>query len=275
MPTNLPVEGYAPGGIIAFSGKDTSLVPDDTADESFKQLPDKERRAAAIAYAMDNAKNPLAILNPGELWDKAKSYFADTDTQNAWKRALASPNSPVAQNLPPVPVKSSPTAPTQTTMNDSKPDAKAETKAEQKSDAKNDSKPDAGPSNNQPSQGGSGSGEKKESAPTLRQQIAAKREEAKRTAEVNAGGRAQKEMDNAPSFAAQVAVQNVIVSAMGFNPSFDVYRTLMLQDAVGYKQFEIYKNQQNVDNVRMMRLLNGASDKLHSDMVDSQYQLER
>ena len=101
------------------------------------------------------------------------------------------------------------------------------------------------------------------------------REEAKRTAEVNAGGRAQKEMDNAPSFAAQVAVQNVIVSAMGFNPSFDVYRTLMLQDAVGYKQFEIYKNQQNVDNVRMMRRLNGASDKLHSDMVDSQYQLER
>ena len=111
MPTNLPVEGYAPGGIIAFSGKDTSLVTDDTADESFKQLPDKERRAAAIAYAMDNAKNPLAILNPGELWDKAKSYFADTDTQNAWKRALASPNSPVAQNLPPVPVKSSPTTP--------------------------------------------------------------------------------------------------------------------------------------------------------------------
>ena len=152
-----------------------------------------------------------------------------------------------------------------------------EQKQEQKQEAKNDAKEGAGSGEKQsgdrsgPTQQANSGGDKPSAQPTLRQQIAEKRAEAGRTAEVKAGAEAQKEMGNAPTFAAQVAVQNVVVAAMGFNASFDIYKTLIMRDAVGYKPFDIYKNQKTVDNARVLRRMNGASDRLHEEMVASQY----
>jgi len=97
---------YAGGGIIAFQNR--GLV-DDTYDEGIKQLTGDDLRRAKINYAMENADNPLAILNPGKLWDKTKGFFANVENQNALKRALASESSPVAQSLPAVTSKSSAT----------------------------------------------------------------------------------------------------------------------------------------------------------------------
>jgi len=52
---------------------------------------------------------------------------------------------------------------------------------------------------------------------------------------------------------------------------FNSYLNKQLVDARFYKTEEIYKNNQPVDNRRLLRLLNGASDRLHQEMVDGQY----
>jgi hypothetical protein len=38
-----------------------------------------------------------------------------------------------------------------------------------------------------------------------------------------------------------------------------------------YKSEEIYKDSETVDNRRALRLLSGASDRLHQEMVNEQY----
>lgn len=52
---------------------------------------------------------------------------------------------------------------------------------------------------------------------------------------------------------------------------FSAYTATQLRDAQFYAPREIYRGQVNVDNARAGRLLNGASDRLHRDMVDQQY----
>lgn len=64
----------------------------------------------------------------------------------------------------------------------------------------------------------------------------------------------------------------VDISAMATQPvGFTGYTALALKDGAFYKPEEIYKNQRTVDNVRAQRLLQGASDRLHQELVNSQY----
>ena len=95
--------------------------------------------------------------------------------------------------------------------------------------------------------------------------------EARKQAVAKAGKDAQNDMDSAQSMQAQVAVQGVVIAAMGYTPGFDAYK-FILPDAPGYRPFEIYKKQRNVDNARTLRGLTGASDRLHDQMVMEQYQ---
>lgn len=62
----------------------------------------------------------------------------------------------------------------------------------------------------------------------------------------------------------------VDITAMAILPKgFDVYTNLVIIDTSFYKPEEIYKNQNNVDNVRVLRQL--SSDRLHQEMVNQQY----
>jgi hypothetical protein len=110
---------------------------------------------------------------------------------------------------------------------------------------------------------------------TMRQQIAAQRQAAAREAAAesvkNNAGAMSAQMDSAASMEQQVELQNVVLGAMSFVAGFDAYGRVVLQDSIGYKPFTVYDNQKNVDNVRVMRGLSGASERLHSDMVDAQY----
>jgi hypothetical protein len=83
-------------------------------------------------------------------------------------------------------------------------------------------------------------------------------------------GEMSSQMDSAASMEQQVELQNVVLGAMGFVAGFDAYGRVVLPDAAGYKPFEIYRGQQNVDSTAARGLL-GRSDRLHSEMVDSQY----
>ncbi len=54
-------------------------------------------------------------------------------------------------------------------------------------------------------------------------------------------------------------------------PGYDLYTSLSIRDATFYKPEELYRGQKTVDNVRLLRGLTGASDRVHQEMVDSQY----
>jgi hypothetical protein len=111
-------------------------------------------------------------------------------------------------------------------------------------------------------------------APTTRQalaeqRLAAAREQAAQAARENPGETAAA-MDSATSLEQQVEVQNVVLGAMSFVPGFDAYGRATIPDAAGYKPFEIYPGQRNIDTPAARGLL-GRSDRLHQEMVDEQY----
>lgn len=103
-----------------------------------------------------------------------------------------------------------------------------------------------------------------------RQALAERRLEAARAKAVEEGKNLAGKMGEAATMEAQVAVQNVVVQAMGFTPGFDAYGRATIPDSVGYRPFEIYKGQRNIDTPSARRLLSG-SDRLHNEMVDQQY----
>ncbi len=145
--------------------------------------------------------------------------------------------------------------------------AKAEEKKEQKE--QKEQKQD-GPSQTAKAEGG----EKKEEKKTAREEIQEKREAAAKAKAVEEGKQLAGKMGDAANFEQQIAVQNVVIQAMGFTPGFDAYGKVMLQDGRGYRPFEIYRGQRNIDNPSGRRFMTG-SDKLHSDMVEQQYQLSK
>jgi hypothetical protein len=104
----------------------------------------------------------------------------------------------------------------------------------------------------------------------MRQQIQEQRVAAARAKAVEAGKEQAGKMGEAASLEAQVAVQNVVIQAMGFTPGFDAYGKATLPDAQGYRPFEIYPGQSVVDNPQGRRFMTG-SDRLHAEMVDQQY----
>lgn len=62
-----------------------------------------------------------------------------------------------------------------------------------------------------------------------------------------------------------VRIERMAVVPTGYN----AYTNYMLKDVAFYAPKEIYRNQKNVDNVRVLRQL--SSDRLHQEMVDQQY----
>lgn len=103
----------------------------------------------------------------------------------------------------------------------------------------------------------------KEAPKTARQEIQQRRQEAQRKEAAN-------EMKTANSMEQQKKVQEVVLQAMAFTPGFSAYYTMM-PDGIGYKAVSVYNNQVNVDNRRASRGLMGPSDKLHDELVNSQY----
>lgn len=114
----------------------------------------------------------------------------------------------------------------------------------------------------------------KEQPKTTRQALAERRMEAARekaaaAAKQNPAAMAA-QMDTAGSMEQQVELQTVVLSAMGFVAGFDAYGRSTIPDAAGYKPFEIYTGQRNIDSPAARGLL-VRSDRIHQDMVESQY----
>jgi hypothetical protein len=68
------------------------------------------------------------------------------------------------------------------------------------------------------------------------------------------------------------AAGGVEIDSIATEPlNFDTYLNKQLADIQFYKTEEIYKNLEPVDNRRSLRLLSGANDRLHQEMVNEQY----
>ena len=61
----------------------------------------------------------------------------------------------------------------------------------------------------------------------------------------------------------------VDITRMATQPAGYQAYSMMMPDVAFYAPKEIYRNQVNVDNVRVLRQL--SSDKLHQDLVNLQY----
>ena len=114
----------------------------------------------------------------------------------------------------------------------------------------------------------------KPAAPTARQELQARREAAAKAEAVEKGKNLANEMGKAADMESQKQIQNVVIQAMGFTPGFDAYGKTVMSDVVGYKPYSIYNNQKTIDNRANLRMF-GGSDRLHNDMVESQYNLKR
>ena len=175
------------------------------------------------------------------------------------KATSTAPSPTAAVSLTPPPPSASPAAPTSV--------AKTETKKEETKTADSSS-------SSSTTTASSTSEQKKDQPKTARQEIQERRIEAARAKAIEDGKQLANRMGEAATLESQVAVQNVVIQAMGFTPGFDAYNKAMLPDAQGYRPFEIYPGQRNIDNPASRRFMTG-SDRLHTEMVDSQYNRKR
>jgi hypothetical protein len=136
-----------------------------------------------------------------------------------------------------------------------------------------DKKPEGGGPGPQQAQNEPKGGDSKP-APTARQELQAKREAAAKAEAVEKGKNLANEMGKAADMESQKQIQNVVIQAMGFTPGFDTYSKAMMTDVVGYKPYSIYNNQKNIDNRANLRMFGGA-DRIHNEMVESQYNLKK
>ena len=81
-------------------------------------------------------------------------------------------------------------------------------------------------------------------------------------------------MSRAATLEAQTASQATVLGLMNYTPGFDSYNNAIVPDVNARAMAKQY-NKDNVDNRNVLRRLNGASDRLHQEMVDQQYQLRR
>lgn len=71
-------------------------------------------------------------------------------------------------------------------------------------------------------------------------------------------------------FEKTVASQNAAVNAISFVPGFSAYQNAIIPDTNALLMRRQY-DKPVVDNARVMRQLNGASDRMHQEMINEQY----
>lgn len=190
-----------------------------------------------------------------------KAITAPTTTTNS----AAAPSAPVQLAPPPNP-------------ETRKPPEQREQRAEKKEDGpqgERQARKEDGPQGERAQQMAQGQqGGERPAGPTVRDALNERRQAAARAEAVEKGKNLAGEMGKVADMEQQKQIQNVVIQAMGFTPGFDVYGKAMLPDGVGYKPFTVYNNQRTIDNRSAVRMF-GGTDRLHNEMVESQYNREK
>ena len=238
--------------------------------------------SATSTTAVSTSTPTVQVASDGKV--KTEVAVVSDSTVNAviTEKATSTAPSPTATvNLTPQPSAQSPAAPTSMASAETKPSEtkKEETKKEEtktadsgssKEEKKEETKTSDSGSSSSSSSTASASEQKKDQPKTARQELQERRVAAARAKAIEDGKQLAGKMGEAATLESQVAVQNVVIQAMGFTPGFDTYGKIILPDAAGYRPFEIYRGQRNVDNPAGRRFMTG-SDRLHTEMVESQY----
>jgi hypothetical protein len=264
-------EGYATAYAIKY------LVPniDSTAVNS-------SLSSTAATKANDPATTKVAVnsvtttINTDGSVSTGASVTGDTNVDKAITAKASTTNTaPAAVQLAPPP----PPPQQQMAQNEPKGGDRSESKNNDRQEGKRDEpagdKPSGGPAPQmaQGSQGGQqsgGGGGQGGSPTTVRQALQEKREATAKVEAVEKGKNLSSDMGKATDLETQKQVQNVVIQAMGFTPGFDAYSKQLIVQQQFYKPYQVYGNQRNIDNRTTLRMF-GGTDKLHSDMVESQY----
>ena len=230
----------------------------------------------AATKANDPATTRVAVntvtttINTDGSVSTGASVTGDTNVDKAITAKASTTNTaPAAVQLAPPP----PAPQQQMAQNEPKGGDKPEPKNNDKQEGKRDEpagdKPAGGPAPSM-AQGGQQGNDSKPAAPTARQEIQARREAAAKAEAVEKGKNLAGEMGKASDLEAQKQVQNVVIQAMGFTPGFDAYSKQLIVQQQFYKPYQVYGNQKTIDNRANLRMF-GGTDKLHTEMVDAQY----
>jgi hypothetical protein len=229
-----------------------------------KMLLEKQGTASTVATAgviAQTAPTPTPTISSDGTVKTEVSKTGDSNVDKAISSPTTTANSSAA-----------PAAPVQLSQpSNNQPAAVAaverkQEKQEERKDASGSSSSSS--SNNQNTSSGS---DKKENQPkTARQELQERRVAAARTEAIEKGKNLAENVGKAASMEQQIAVQNVVMAAMGYTPGFDTYNKAMIPDGVGYKPFTIYNNQRTIDSRSASRMFSGT-DNLHQQMIDSQY----
>lgn len=201
-----------------------------------------------------------AVESSGEI---KVAVVADTNV-NSVITTTATSASPAQAATATVPLVAAPPPPSAPVV-EAKVEAKQETKTEEK---KAESSPSASTTTTTTASSDSKSNDSPK--PTARQEIQAKREAAAKAKAVEDGKNLAGNMGQAADMESQKQVQNVVIAAMGFTPGFDAYGKQMIVQQQFYKPFTIYGGQKTIDNRANLRMF-GGTDRLHQEIVDSQY----
>jgi hypothetical protein len=258
-------EGYA----TAYAIKNLITFSDSTVSSSVNgALSDT---AATKANDPANTKVAVATVSTTINTDGSVSTSVSATGDTNVDKAIAA--KPTTTSAAPAAAQLAPPPPPQQQMAQNEP--KGGNKPESKNDKKDEpsgDKPSNGPAP-QMAQGGQG-GDSKPAPQTARQAIQERREAAAKAEAVEKGKNLAGEMGKASDLEAQKAVQNVVIQAMGFTPGFDAYSKQLIVQQQFYKPYQVYGNQKNIDNRANLRMF-GGTDRLHNEMVDSQYNKEK
>ena len=253
-------EGYATAYAIKY------LVPMDSTTSS---VVNGALSDTAATKANDPATTKVAVntvtttVNTDGSVSTGVSATGDTNVDKAiTSKASTTNTAPAAVQLAPPPP-----PPQQMVQNEPRGGGKNNDKQE---DRKDDAPKGTGGSNPPPNTNTAQASSDKPAAPTVRQELQAKREANARAEAVEKGKNLANEMGKVADMESQKQIQNVVIQAMGFTPGFDAYGKSVVPDVVGYKPFTVYNNQKTIDNRANLRMF-GGTDRLHNEMVDSQY----
>jgi len=198
------------------------------------------------------------------------STTGDTNVDKAITAKASTTNTaPAAVQLAPPP----PPPQQQMAQNEPKGGDKPEPKGgnDKQEDKKDDAPKGTGGNSPPPNTNTAQASSDKPAAPTVRQEIQAKREAAAKADAVEKGKNLAGEMGKASDLEAQKQVQNVVIQAMGFTPGFDAYSKQLIVQQQFYKPYQVYGNQKTIDNRANLRMF-GGTDRLHNEMVEKQYE---
>jgi len=258
-------EGYNTAYAIKYlvTGIDSTVVNQSLSDTAATKANDPATTKVAV-------NTVTTTINTDGSISTGASVTGDTNVDKAiTARASTTNTAPAAVQLAPPP----PPPQQQMAQNEPKGGDKPEPKGgnDKQEDKKDDAPKGTGgsppPQNTNTTQASSD----KPAAPTVRQEIQAKREAAAKADAVEKGKNLAGEMGKASDLEAQKQVQNVVIQAMGFTPGFDAYSRQMIVQQQFYKPYQVYGNQKTIDNRANLRMF-GGTDKLHNEMVEKQYE---